>query len=44
MYEFEVLEDDSTDIIFGYSYEDALRRFWRNPEEVVRILHQEYVD
>lgn len=45
MYEFEILlEDDSTDNISGYSYEDALLRSRRKPEEIVRVLNRGYVD
>lgn len=45
MYEFEILlENGSTDNISGYSYEDALCRCRRKPEEVVKVLNREYVD
>lgn len=45
MYEFEILlENGSTDNISGYSYEDALFRSRRKPEEVVKVLNREYVD
>lgn len=41
MYEFEILlENGSTD----NSYEDALFRSRRKPEEVVKVLNREYVD
>lgn len=43
MYEFEILlENGSTDNISGYSYEDALFRSRRKPEEVVKVLNREY--
>lgn len=45
MYEFEILlENGSTDNISGHSYEDALFRSRRKPEEVVKVLNREYVD
>ena len=45
MYEFEIIfEDGKTDIIFGYSLKDAIRRFNYSIDEIVKVLHQEYVD
>ena len=45
MFEFEImLVICSTDNISGYSYEDALFRSRRKPEEVVKVLNREYVD
>lgn len=45
MWEFEVLLwNDERDIIFGYSIENALCRSKLKLEDIVDILHAEYVD
>lgn len=45
MWEFEVLLwNGERDIIFGYSIENALCRSGLSLEDIVDILHAEYID
>lgn len=45
MWEFEVLfTNGERDILFGYSFNDALRRANIKSEDIQAILIQEYVD
>lgn len=45
MYEYEIVNIDTgkESIIFGYTLEDALRRY-KMEGQVVKILHKAYID
>ena len=45
MYEFEVLlKDGERTFIWGYNYDDALRRHPKTAKEIEALLFQEYID
>lgn len=45
MFEYEILFSDGVrEIIFGYSLDDACRRYGRKQEDVKKVYHKTYID
>jgi hypothetical protein len=45
MFEFEVrLRDGNTTFLYGYNYDDAIRRAKLDGDEIEQLVYQEYID